>query len=45
MKKLRVFTRAELMRRNTCHNHGPEIAQVIQLRGAVTRQINKRKAA
>lgn len=35
-------TRAELMRRNTYHRFGPEIAALVQLRGAITRQINKR---
>jgi len=37
-----LVTRAELMRRNTYHRYGPEIAKVIQLRGAISRQINKR---
>lgn len=30
------------MSRNTMHNYGPEIARVIQLKGAITRQINRR---
>ena len=33
------------MRRNSAHNRGPEIARLIQLKGAITRQINKRKDA
>ncbi len=37
-----AIDRAELMRRNTYHRFGPEIAKVIQLRGAINRQINKR---
>ena len=39
---LECVTRAELMRRNTYHRYGQEIARVIQLRGALTRQINKK---
>lgn len=34
---------AENMRRNTFHNYGPEVAKVVQLRGQITRQINKRE--
>lgn len=40
---LELITIAELMRRNSYHNYGPEISAVVQLRGAITRQINKRK--
>lgn len=40
---LECLTRAELMSRNTYHNYGKEIAALVQLRGAVTRQINKRE--
>jgi hypothetical protein len=36
------ISRAENMRRNTYHRYGPEVAKLIQLRGAITRQINKR---
>jgi hypothetical protein len=43
LDNLELITRAELMRRNTCHNYPKEIARVIQLRGAITRQINKRQ--
>lgn len=34
-------SRKENMKLNTYHNYGPEIAQVIQLRGALIRQIHK----
>lgn len=41
---LECITRQELMRRNSYHtNYPPELRQLVQLRGAVTRQINKRK--
>jgi hypothetical protein len=30
------------MRRNSYHQYGPEVAKAVQLRGAITRQINKR---
>lgn len=40
---LELISRAELMRRNTCHNYPKAIARVIQLRGAITRQINNRE--
>lgn len=40
---LELVTRQELMRRNNIHNRGPEIAQLIQLRVAISRQINKRQ--
>lgn len=40
---LALVTRSELMRRNSYHNRYPkEIGLVIQLRGALQRQINKR---
>ena len=42
LDNLQLVTRAELMSRNTMHNYGPEIARVIQLKGAITRQINRR---
>ena len=43
---LECITRAELMRRNSYHNNYPKDVQLlIQLRGAVNRQINKRKEA
>jgi hypothetical protein len=40
--RLECITRADNMRRNTVHRYGPEIAQLVQLRGAISRQINKR---
>lgn len=40
---LELVSRADLMKRNTYHNYGPEIAQLVQLKGAITRQINKRE--
>jgi hypothetical protein len=36
-----LITRVENMKRNTCHNYPKEIANTIQLRGALHRQINK----
>jgi hypothetical protein len=39
---LELVTQQELMRRNTYHQYGPEISGLVQLRGAITRQINKR---
>lgn len=42
---LECISRAELMRRNSFHNYGKDIAQLIQLKGAVQRQINKRERA
>jgi hypothetical protein len=42
LDNLELITRAENMRRNTVHNLPKEIAQVVQLRGALVRQINKR---
>lgn len=41
---LELISRAELMRRNSHHtNLPPELAQIIQLRGAITRKINRRR--
>jgi hypothetical protein len=39
---LEMISRGELARRNHFRNYGPEFAKVVQLRGAITRQINKR---
>lgn len=40
---LECITRRELMRRNSCHTNYPKpVCKLIQLRGAITRQINKR---
>jgi len=37
---LLLITRADLMRRNTYHNYPKDIAELIQLRGALMRKIN-----
>lgn len=42
LDKVDLVTRVELMKRNTLHNYPKEIAQLIQLRGAVNRKINRR---
>lgn len=42
LDNLELVTRAELMRRNTVHRYGQAVAQIAQLRGAITRQINRR---
>lgn len=42
---LELVSRADLMRRNTIHRYGREIALAVRLRGAITRQINKRATA
>lgn len=42
---LECISRADLMRRNSFHNYGKDIARLIQLKGAVQRQINKRERA
>ena len=39
-----LVSRVELMRRNSYHKKYPkEVAQLVQLRGAITRQLNRRK--
>lgn len=43
LENLELIPRAELMRRNSYHQYPKPIARVIQLRGAITRQINKRE--
>jgi hypothetical protein len=40
--RLECITRAENMRRNAYQRFGPEVTKLTQLRGAITRQINKR---
>lgn len=47
LDNLQLISRADLMRCNSVHARGPEIAGVSQLIGAITRQINKieRKSA
>lgn len=43
---LEMLTRAQLMARNSYHtNYPPEVRQLVQLRGALTRQINARSRA
>lgn len=42
INNLALIPRAELMRRNSVHRHGPEVARAYQLIGAVRRQINRR---
>ena len=42
IENLELITRREQMRRNSVHNYGKEIAGLYQLKGAITRQINKR---
>lgn len=41
LDNLELRSRAEIMRRNSIHNYGPEIARISQLKGALQRQINK----
>lgn len=43
IENLRLATRGDLMRENTYHRYPKEIARLIQLRGALQRQINKRE--
>jgi hypothetical protein len=43
LENLQLTSRADLMRRNSVHNYGPEIAQLAQLQGAITRQINRKE--
>lgn len=43
LRNLVLVDRAENMRRNTYHRYPREIARLIQLRGALQRQINKRE--
>jgi hypothetical protein len=40
---LELISRRALMQRNTVHNLPKELVQVVQLRGAVVRQINRRR--
>jgi hypothetical protein len=43
LSNLLAVTRAEHMRRITYHRYPKELARLIQLRGALNRQINKRE--
>jgi len=45
LDNLECISRAENMRRNTLHRYPKNVALAIQLRGALTRQINKRERA
>lgn len=40
---LELISMVENMRRNSYHNYGPEIAKLVQLRGAITRQLNMKE--
>lgn len=40
LDNLELVSRGELMKRNSHHNYGPEVARLVQLRGALSRQIN-----
>lgn len=42
LDRVECISLAENLRRNSVHRHGPEVAQLVQLRGAITRQINQR---
>ncbi len=42
---LTLITKKQNALRNSIHNYGTEIAQIYQLKGAITRQINKQKRA
>ena len=42
-ENLEMLSRSENMKRNSFHNYGPDIAKLYQLKGALTRQINKRE--
>lgn len=41
LDRIELITRVENMRRNTYHNYPKEIAHAIQMRGALSRQINR----
>lgn len=43
IENLELITRAELMRRNTVHNLPKPLAEIVQLRGALVRQINRKE--
>lgn len=42
IENLECISNAELMKRNSIHSYPPEIMRLCQLRGALTRQINRR---
>lgn len=41
LENLALISRADLMRRNTIHNYGPEIAELNLMRARLVRQINR----
>lgn len=41
LENLALISQQDNMRRNSVHNYGPEISKVTQLRGAITRQVNR----
>lgn len=45
ISNLECISQQENMSRNSYHQYGPEVAKAVQLRGAITRQINKRIGA
>lgn len=45
LENLELISRRDLMSRNTVHNYPPELAQVIQLAGALKRKIRNRENA
>lgn len=45
LDKLECISKADNMKRNTLHRYPKEIAKLIQLRGALTRQIHKKEKA
>lgn len=44
-ENLEHISKRENMLRNTIHNYPPELARLVQLRGVLTRQINRREKA
>lgn len=45
LDRLELVSRAELLRRNSVHRHGPEVARLSQLKAAIQRHINRRTRA
>lgn len=44
LDNLKSITHAQNLARQSAHRYGPELFKLMQLRGAITRQLNKRKA-
>ncbi len=44
LDNLALVSRQEMMKRNSFHNYGKDIAQLVQLRACITRQINRRES-